>query len=80
MTPYLPDQDCYSRGAGSALPMEVGKAMKSRAWLAFGALSVIWGSSFLWIKIAVQELGPFRLVAFRLLFGVIGLLDRKSVV
>ena len=48
--------------------------MKSRAWLAFGALSVIWGSSFLWIKIAVQELGPFRLVALRLLFGVIGLL------
>ncbi len=48
--------------------------MRSRAWLAFGALSAIWGSSFLWIKIAVQEVGPFRLVAFRLLFGVIGLL------
>lgn len=48
--------------------------MRSRAWLAFGALSTIWGSSFLWIKIAVQEVGPFRLVAFRLLFGVIGLL------
>ena len=48
--------------------------MRSRAWLAFGALSLIWGSSFLWIKIAVQEVGPFRLVAFRLLFGVIGLL------
>ncbi|HLE05285.1 MAG TPA: DMT family transporter [Anaerolineales bacterium] len=62
------------RDASSALPMEVRKAMKSRAWLAFGALSVIWGSSFLWIKIAVQELGPFRLVALRLLFGVIGLL------
>ena len=62
------------RAAGPALPMEVGKDMKSRAWLAFGALSVIWGSSFLWIKIAVQELGPFRLVALRLLFGVIGLL------
>lgn len=54
--------------------MEVGKVMKSRTWLAFGALSAIWGSSFLWIKIAVQEVGPFRLVAFRLLFGVIGLL------
>ena len=55
-------------------PEETGRVTKSRAWLAFGALSAIWGSSFLWIKIAVQEVGPFRLVAFRLLFGVIGLL------
>jgi len=58
----------------SVPPEEAVNAMRSRAWLAFGALSLIWGSSFLWIKIAVQEVGPFRLVAFRLLFGVIGLL------
>jgi len=55
-------------------PEEPVNSMRSRAWLAFGALSLIWGSSFLWIKIAVQEVGPFRLVAFRLLFGAIGLL------
>lgn len=48
--------------------------MKTKDWLAFIALGTIWGSSFLWIKIAVQEIGPFLLVAFRLLFGVLGLL------
>ena len=48
--------------------------MKSKDWLAFIALGTVWGSSFLWIKIAVQEIGPFTLVAFRLLFGILGLL------
>ena len=47
--------------------------MKRKDWLAFLALGTIWGSSFLWIKIAVQEVGPFTLVAFRLLFGLLGL-------
>ncbi len=45
-----------------------------KPWLAFAALSLIWGSSFLWIKIAVQELGPMTLVAFRLFFGLAALL------
>ncbi len=48
--------------------------MKIKQWAAFGMLGLVWGSSFLWIKIAVQEVGPFTLVAFRLLFGVLGLL------
>jgi drug/metabolite transporter (DMT)-like permease len=47
--------------------------MQRKDWLAFLALGAIWGSSFLWIKIAVQEIGPFTLVAFRLLFGLLGL-------
>ena len=42
--------------------------------MAFIALSLAWGSSFLWIKIALQEIGPFILVALRLLFGILGLL------
>jgi drug/metabolite transporter (DMT)-like permease len=48
--------------------------MKLKEWGAFALLGLIWGSSFLWIKIAVQDTGPFTLVAFRLLFGLIGLL------
>lgn len=48
--------------------------MKLKEWSAFALLGLVWGSSFLWIKIAVQEIGPFTLVAFRLLFGAIGLL------
>ncbi len=47
--------------------------MKLREWGAFGLLGLIWGSSFLWIKVAVQEIGPFVLVGFRLLFGLAGL-------
>jgi drug/metabolite transporter (DMT)-like permease len=47
--------------------------MKIKEWAAFAALGLIWGSSFLWIKIAVAETGPFTLVAFRLLFGAAGL-------
>jgi drug/metabolite transporter (DMT)-like permease len=48
--------------------------MKLKDWLAFLALGLAWGSSFLWIKIAVQEIGPFTLVGLRLLFGIIGLI------
>jgi drug/metabolite transporter (DMT)-like permease len=48
--------------------------MKLKEWGAFWLLGLIWGSSFLWIKIAVEEIGPFTLVAFRLLFGLMGLL------
>ncbi len=47
--------------------------MKTKDWLAFLGLSLAWGSSFFWIKIAVQEIGPFLLVALRVLFGILGL-------
>ncbi len=47
--------------------------MKAKDWLAFIALSLAWGSSFFWIKIAVAEVGPFLLVALRILFGIAGL-------
>lgn len=33
----------------------------------------MWGSSFLWIKIALQEVNPFMLVFFRVLFASTGL-------
>ena len=48
--------------------------MKLKEWSAFILLGLVWGSSFLWIKIALREIGPFTLVAFRLLFGLIALL------
>lgn len=47
--------------------------MKLKEWLAFIGLSLAWGSSFYWIKIAVEEIGPFLLVSFRVLFGLLGL-------
>ena len=47
--------------------------MKPKDWFAFIALGTIWGSSFLWIKIAVQEISPLMLVSLRLLIGGLGL-------
>lgn len=45
--------------------------MKSKHWLVFILLGAIWSSSFMWIKIAVAEVGPITLVAFRVLFGLL---------
>ena len=45
--------------------------MKLKHWLVFLLLGAIWSSSFMWIKIAVQEVGPITLVAIRVLFGLL---------
>jgi drug/metabolite transporter (DMT)-like permease len=47
--------------------------MKQKDVLAFILLSLAWGSSFFWVKVILEELGPFTLVALRLLLGAIGL-------
>jgi drug/metabolite transporter (DMT)-like permease len=47
--------------------------MSFKNWLQFILLGAVWGSSFLWIKIGVQEISPVLLVAMRLGFGFIGL-------
>ena len=51
--------------------------MAQRPWLvpaAFILLGLIWGSSFMWIKIAVQELDPATLVAYRVSLGALAML------
>jgi len=45
--------------------------LKLKHWLVFILLGAVWSSSFMWIKIAVQEIGPVPLVAFRVLFGLL---------
>ncbi|MEW5941783.1 MAG: DMT family transporter, partial [Chloroflexota bacterium] len=45
--------------------------MKPKHWIVYILLGLIWSTSFLWIKIAVDEIGPFTLVAFRVLFGLL---------
>jgi drug/metabolite transporter (DMT)-like permease len=45
--------------------------MKLKHWAVFILLGGIWSASFLWIKIAVDEIGPMSLVAFRMLFGAL---------
>lgn len=46
---------------------------QSKNWIMFGALGLIWGSSFLWIKLALQEIDPFAVVGWRTLLGFLGL-------
>jgi drug/metabolite transporter (DMT)-like permease len=48
--------------------------MKIKEWSAFVLLGLIWGSSFLWIKIGVENITPFVLVTLRISFGLMGLL------
>ena len=48
--------------------------MKLKEWAAFVLLSLIWGSSFLWIKIAVAETAPVTVVGLRLFFGLAGVM------
>lgn len=46
-------------------------------WLvaaAFILLGLIWGTSFAWIKIAVDEIPPATLVAYRMSLGAVGML------
>jgi drug/metabolite transporter (DMT)-like permease len=45
--------------------------LKIKHWIIFIFLGAIWSSSFMWIKIALQEVGPNMLVAFRALFGLL---------
>src|SRR5258706_2873441 len=47
--------------------------MKYREWGLFFLISAIWGSSFLFIKLGLEELTPFTLVMLRLTFGAGGL-------
>jgi drug/metabolite transporter (DMT)-like permease len=44
-----------------------------RAWIGFWALSVIWGSSFLFIRIGVEQLSTFQLVFIRTGIAALGL-------
>ncbi|MGI8824104.1 MAG: DMT family transporter [Chloroflexota bacterium] len=42
-----------------------------RVWLAFALLCLIWGSSYLFIRVGLEQLTPLSLVALRLLIGVL---------
>ncbi len=47
--------------------------MSTKEWFKFILLSLVWGSSFLWIKIAVHEVSPLVTVGLRLVFGLVSL-------
>ncbi len=52
-------------------------------WLlpaAFVLLGLIWGSSFAWIKIAVEEIPPATLVAWRMTLGAVAMIALLAVI
>jgi drug/metabolite transporter (DMT)-like permease len=55
----------------SSNPKETFSAMQPKHWTVFILLGAIWSASFLWIKIALAEVSPMTLVAWRLLFGLL---------
>ena len=46
---------------------------KQRAWIGFWLLALIWGSSFLFIRIGVEQLSTFQLVFIRTGIAAVGL-------
>lgn len=46
---------------------------KQQAWIAFWALGLIWGSSFMFIRLSVQELRPVEVVFIRTAIGAAGM-------
>lgn len=47
--------------------------MSLKNWIKFICLGLVWGSSFLWIKLALGEISPFMLVFFRAGIAFLGL-------
>jgi drug/metabolite transporter (DMT)-like permease len=45
--------------------------MTFKQWASFIALAIIWGASFLWIKLAVQNNGPFTIASLRLVAALL---------
>jgi len=44
-----------------------------QAWISFWILALIWGSSYLFIRIGVEQLPPFQLVFIRTAIAAVGL-------
>src|SRR5258708_12756719 len=50
------------------------RLVKLKDYLVLFALAALWGASFLFIKVAIDDMSPLTLVAVRLVLGALGLL------
>ena len=56
-----------------AWAVELRGQVVTTKWIGFWVLGLIWGSSFLLIRVGVESVSPFQLVFIRVLIGAIGL-------
>jgi len=52
---------------------DINQTMGGREWATLGALSVLWGGSFLFVGVAVREIPPVALVAARVALAALAL-------
>lgn len=55
------------------MPNTISQAMSAKAWLMLILLSVVWGGSFFFVGVAVQELPPLTIVTLRVGIAAIAL-------
>ena len=55
------------------MPTSIKTVMGAREWALLLTLSVLWGGSFLFIGVAVQELPPLTIVALRVVLAALAL-------
>ncbi|MCC6146948.1 MAG: EamA family transporter [Anaerolineaceae bacterium] len=48
--------------------------MSKKDWIQFSAISLLWGSQYLWVKIVLQETGSITMTAIRLLAATVGII------
>lgn len=47
--------------------------MKTKDWIKFIFIGLVWGSTFMWVKLGIREVGPFTIVMYRSFFATIAL-------
>lgn len=47
--------------------------MKTKDWIKFIFIGLVWGSTFMWVKFGIREVDPFTIVMYRSLFATIAL-------
>ena len=66
--------ECFINKGILAHQRDCSILMSAKDWVKFVVLGLAWGASFLWIKIALEEIGPFMLVVLRLGSSIIAML------
>jgi drug/metabolite transporter (DMT)-like permease len=72
-TPQATGSGISMRNTGMRRRSVNGIAVRSWAWARLGVLALLWGSTFLWIKLALTALSPVQLTLARCVLGALTL-------